>query len=295
MLTFMFWTGMVWAQEPTNTTQAIVSPSLESEEEQASDTPKEPSSKNSDNSKEKDPKEKKEKKEKEKKEKKEQKTKAKKEQNNKTNTQSVPKSGNPSSNSSVKAKKGDKASLNNETFRPHLIVGIETGAALSTTDIRVSFLPQWQFGVQLPYWNDRLGIVFQGVYHVSKMDGSAQDDNMTSGSYTYSIRQQEGEVGMNLRVRIPEVPVVTPELWLGPTVQMLQTTLDGKSGSPLPTSVEQDTRIGLHAALLGEYTLPVGSLIGGVHYTTYQFASAIQGDVRNHTISPTVGYRYRFF
>ena len=118
---------------------------------------------------------------------------------------------------------------------------------------------------------------------------------MTAGSYTYSIRQQEGELGMNLRVRIPEVPVVTPEIWIGPTVQLLQTTLDGKSGAKLPTSVEQDTRIGLHAALLGEYELPVGYVIGGIHYTTYQFATQIQGDVRNHAISPTVGYRYRFF
>lgn len=180
-------------------------------------------------------------------------------------------------------------------FNPHLIIGLETGAALSTTELKASFLPQWQFGVQFPYWNDRLGVVFQGVYHVSKMEGSSQDDNMTAGSYSYNIRQQEGEVGMNLRVRIPEVPVVTPEIWIGPTVQLLQTTLDGKSGSKLPTSIEQDTRIGLHAALLGEYELPVGYVIGGVHYTTYQFATEIQGAVRNHAISPTVGYRYRFF
>jgi hypothetical protein len=197
----------------------------------------------------------------------------------------------------AKKEKPVKEPSDNSTagFNPHLIIGMETGAALSTTELKASFLPQWQFGVQFPYWNDRLGVVFQGVYHVSKMEGSSQDDNMTAGSYTYSIRQQEGEVGMNLRVRIPEVPVVTPEIWIGPTVQLLQTTLDGKSGSKLPTSVEQDTRIGLHAALLGEYELPVGYVIGGVHYTTYQFTTQIQGDVRNHAISPTVGYRYRFF
>ena len=43
------------------------------------------------------------------------------------------------------------------------------------------------------------------------------------------------------------------------------------------------------------YIILLGYVIGGVHYTTYQFTTQIQGDVRNHAISPTVGYRYRFF
>lgn len=180
-------------------------------------------------------------------------------------------------------------------FTPHIVVGLETGAALSTTDLRASFLPQLHFGVQLPYWNERVGILFQGVYRASKMDAKANAGTLTSESYSYSLTQQEGEVGMNLRVRIPEVPVVTPEIWLGPTVQMLQTTVEGKGGAAFPTTVEQLSRIGLHAALLGEYALPVGQLIGGVHYTTYEFRGTIQGDTRNHAISPTLGYRYRFF
>lgn len=180
-------------------------------------------------------------------------------------------------------------------FSPHLILGMETGAALSTTDLRASFLPQWHFGVQLPYWNERLGVVFQGVYRVSQMDAKGSADTLTSDSYTFNTKQQEGEVGMNLRVRIPEVPVVTPEIWLGPSVQMLNTTMTGNSGSAFPTTTEQVSRIGFHAALLGEYALPVGQLIGGVHYTTYEFRSTIQGDTRNHAISPTIGYRYRFF
>ena len=180
-------------------------------------------------------------------------------------------------------------------FTPHIIVGMETDAALSTTDLRANFLPQWHAGVQFPYWNERLGIVFQGVYRVSKMDAKASSDNLTDGSYTYAMKQQEGEVGLNLRIRIPEVPVVTPEIWLDPTVQMLQTTMDGKSGGAFPTAVEQLSRVGFHAALLGEYPLPVGQIVGGVHYTTYEFRGTMQGDTRNHAISPTVGYRYRFF
>lgn len=182
-------------------------------------------------------------------------------------------------------------------FQPHIVVGMETGAGISTTDLRASFVPQWHVGVQFPYWQDRLGLVFQGMYHVSKMDGSGSSVDLTNGSYNFDIRQQEGELGLNLRVRIPEVPVVTPEIWLGSTVQLLQTTVNGKGGSNFPTSIEQDTRIGFHAALLGEYKLPpkFGYVIGGVHYTTYVFDAMIQGDVRNHDISPTIGYRYRFF
>jgi len=212
-----------------------------------------------------------------------------KEKSKKAKREKQPKEATPKSDKTVSTNTGDTA------FTPHLILGMETGAALSTTDLRASFLPQWHFGVQLPYWNERLGVVFQGVYRVSQMDAKGSADTLTADSYTFNTKQQEGEVGMNLRVRIPEVPVVTPEIWLGPSVQMLNTTMTGNSGSAFPTTTEQVSRIGFHAALLGEYALPVGQLIGGVHYTTYEFRSTIQGDTRNHAISPTIGYRYRFF
>lgn len=181
------------------------------------------------------------------------------------------------------------------SMMPHLIIGMETGAALNTTELKAGFLPQWHVGLQFPYWQDRLGVVVHATYHVAKLEASGSSSSMTTGSYNYDIRQQEGEFGFNLRIRIPEVPVVTPEIWLGPTAQLMRTELQGKSGSTFPMTEEQNTRIGVHAALLAGYPLPVGQLFGGVHYTSYNFKTTIQGDVQSHIISPTIGYRYRFF
>ena len=178
---------------------------------------------------------------------------------------------------------------------PHVIVGLETGAALNTTELKAAFLPVWQVGVQLPYWQERLGFLIHGSYRVANLEGTGSNPSLTNGNYNYDIRQQEGEFGFNLRVRIPEVPVVVPEIQIGPTVQLLGTEVSGKSGVAFPTSTETQTRLGVHGALLGEYPLPVGSVIGGVHYTSYAFKTDIQGDVWSHAISPTIGYRYRFF
>ena len=178
---------------------------------------------------------------------------------------------------------------------PKLFAGLETGAALSTTELRAAFLPVWHVGIQLPYWKERLGFLFHGSYHVSKLEATGDTQMMTTGTYSYSLRQQEAVFGFNTRVRIPEVPVVTPEIWLGPTVELLGTTLEGKSGDAFPTTSEQETRIGLHAALLGDFTLPVGSLFGGIHINSFSHQSTIQGNVRNASISPTIGFRYTFF
>lgn len=186
------------------------------------------------------------------------------------------------------------ASMESSTM-PYIIIGMETGAALNTTELKAGFLPQWHVGIQFPYWQDRLGVVLHGAYHVAKLEASGSSTTLTTGSYDYDIRQKEGEFGFNLRVRIPEVPVVTPEIWLGPTVQLTGTELQGKSGSAFPMTEEQTTRVGIHAALLGGYLLPVGQVFGGVHYTSYNFKTTIQGDVQSHSISPTIGYRYRFF
>ena len=178
---------------------------------------------------------------------------------------------------------------------PHIIVGVETGAALNTTELKAAFLPVWHVGLQFPYWQERLGVIVHGSYHVSKLEATADAAMMTNGSYSYDIRQQEAVFGFNLRVRIPEVPVVTPEIWLGPTIELIGTELQGKSGEKFPVTTEQDTRLGVHSALLGAYPLPVGELFGGVHYNAFSYESTIQGTVWSQAFSPTVGYRYRFF
>lgn len=178
---------------------------------------------------------------------------------------------------------------------PHIIIGLETGAALNTTELQAAFLPVFHVGLQFPYWNERLGILIHGSYHVSGLEASGTSSSMSAESYSYNFTQYEGEFGFNLRVRIPEVPVVTPEIQLGPTVQLVRTEMEGKSGEGFPSTMEQQTRMGVHAALLGSYPLPVGRVIGGVHYTAFGFNNTIQGDAWSHNISPMVGYRYRFF
>ena len=113
---------------------------------------------------------------------------------------------------------------------PHIIIGLETGAAINTTELQAAFLPVFHVGLQFPYWNERLGVLIHGSYHVSGLEASGTSSSMSAESYSYNFTQYEGEFGFNLRVRIPEVPVVTPEIQLGPTVQLVRTEMEGKSG-----------------------------------------------------------------
>ena len=178
---------------------------------------------------------------------------------------------------------------------PHIIVGIETGAAFSVSELQAAFLPQLHVGIQFPYWNERLGLIFHGSYHQAKLEGGGDSTTLTTGSYDFTMEQKEGELSLGLRIIFPEVPVVTPEIWIGPTMQLTHSEIQTTSGEAFPMTQEEKTEVGIHFAALGSYPLPAGFVFGGIHYTTYEWQQTIHGAVRNHAISPTVGYRYRFF
>ena len=179
--------------------------------------------------------------------------------------------------------------------RPYFWAGMEMAPIVSTSDLGAGFLPQIEIGAQLPYLNRMFGLVFYGSYHNSKTSGKGDIVEMPESTFSYDMIQREGELGLSFRTVFPQVPVVQPEIWLGPTVQLLQSEVIGKIDSQkYPTSTEQNTRIGFHAAILGSYVLPVGQVYGGCHYTTYMWRNLIQGEARSHLISPTVGFRYQF-
>ena len=178
---------------------------------------------------------------------------------------------------------------------PHIIVGVETGAAFSVSEMQAAFLPQLHVGIQFPYWNERLGLIFHGSYHQAKLEGGGDSTTLTAGSYDFTMEQKEGELSLGLRIIFPEVPVVTPEIWIGPTMQLTHSEIQTTSGEAFPMTQEEKTEVGIHFAALGSYPLPVGFVFGGIHYTTYEWQQTIHGTVRNHAISPTLGYRYRFF
>lgn len=195
-----------------------------------------------------------------------------------------------------KTSEQEKSSSNSpQLAQPYFWGGIEMAPILSTSELSAGFLPQLEVGVQLPYVDKMFGLVFYGSYHNSKTSGKGGILEMPNSAFTYDMIQREGELGLSFRTVFPQVPVVQPEIWLGPTVQLLQSEVIGKiDTTKYPTSTEQNTRIGFHAAILGSYVLPVGEIYGGCHYTTYMWKNLIQGEARSHLISPTVGYRYLF-
>ncbi len=173
--------------------------------------------------------------------------------------------------------------------------GIEMAPALSTSDLGAGFIPQLELGVQFSYLNHMFGLVFHGSYHQAKASGEGKIPEMPTSSFIYDMKQKEGELGVSLRTVFHQVPKVQPEIWLGPTVQLLQGTVEGKiDNTKFPISTEQNTRIGFQVAILGNYFLPVGQVYGGCNYTTYMWRNTIQGETRSHLISPTIGYRYQF-
>ena len=45
---------------------------------------------------------------------------------------------------------------------------------------------------------------------------------MPNSAFTYDMIQREGELGLSFRTVFPQVPVVQPEIWLGPTIQLAE-------------------------------------------------------------------------
>ena len=116
----------------------------------------------------------------------------------------------------------EKSSSNSPKLaQPYFWGGLEMAPIISTSELGAGFLPQLEVGVQLPYVNQMFGLVFYGSYHNSKTSGKGGILEMPNSAFTYDMIQREGELGLSFRTVFPQVPVVQPEIWLGPTVQLL--------------------------------------------------------------------------
>lgn len=188
-----------------------------------------------------------------------------------------------------------------ERFPGEFVIGIHIGPFIPVfSDLDPFFiLPRLELGYRFPAWGGRLQPFFSAAYTEPTADGSVTDARITSGGYTWEIRQKELMLGLGLLVRFLEW---TPdETWNGyaaaaPVLFLLETVADGASsaGEPFGENTETGTEVGLYFGLGAEYHIGPGAAFFELSLTWSDLDTFMTGDSNTGALTPALGYRFMF-
>ncbi|MCO4745954.1 MAG: hypothetical protein KC912_14260 [Proteobacteria bacterium] len=173
------------------------------------------------------------------------------------------------------------------------VLGLHAGPTFALTPLNITALPRLTLGVELPPAQRRIRLWAGAAWAPPQESGSADDARVGSGSFDYTLKQQELLVGGGIAIAItrPDAPVVF-DLELGPQVFLLESRVNGSAdGQEFGEHREVYARIGV----LGALGLRIQAGPGEVAVQAMMTASALNGRITGPThsaaITPLVGYR----
>ncbi|MCA1662996.1 MAG: outer membrane beta-barrel protein [Myxococcales bacterium] len=179
--------------------------------------------------------------------------------------------------------------------RGQLLVAAKIGGLFSEpfSKLGASYLVDVEIGYALPVLEHRLAIAIDGAYTAPESDGSGINPQIANGgAYSYNLQQREGIVGLTLYYRQP-IGRVTPYIGVGPRLVFLQSEADGSAGStPIHTSSEVSTKVGVGVPLgvglrlgPGDLFVEAGLLYAGIDHN-------ITGSSNTGALTVSLGYRF---
>jgi hypothetical protein len=183
------------------------------------------------------------------------------------------------------------------TMMPDQIaIGVHVGPSIGVTGLGVGLLPRLEVGFMPASLRERLMIFVTGAWSAPGAKGTVSDDRVGGGSYDWTLRQDQIQLGAGAAWRFSEETAkVHPEASLAPQVYFLTTHADGTAdGQAFGETTESYANWGLVAAGGVGYDLGPGRLMGRLELAFSPLKGDITGKGSTTAIAPTVGYRVMF-
>jgi hypothetical protein len=175
---------------------------------------------------------------------------------------------------------------------PHAFVAAQAGAAVPLAGLEATAAIGLEGGVVLPMFGGRLLPVLGLAYAGPTGTGTVSDPAFPDG-YRWDLDVRIVSAALGLRVRLlPWSEPLSPELAIGPTLDVHAITLSGRAGTGV-IAPEHDVEVAaggfVSAGVAGR--LGPGQLTLQVALTAEPLHGVLTGDILLPTLTPSVGYR----
>ncbi len=182
--------------------------------------------------------------------------------------------------------------------RHRITLGVRAGIALPQVSSEFGSAPlvRVDIGYLLPVAGGRIGLLTAVGYSAPSVSGTAQDDRLPTGSYSYEATQRQ--LTWDLGVQGWWKPWASR--WnlggaAGLHMTFLSTLSDGDAGGePFGEHDERATETGLFAAARGAFRLGPGALVGEIGYVAASQELRTTGELTLSEITILAGYRLAF-
>lgn len=186
--------------------------------------------------------------------------------------------------------------------------GLHLGPAFSFSPLRTAVLPRLGVGFVLPVNDLQVGAFLTASYARPSAEGTASDARLpaSDGDWSWSLKQSEWQIafGPTLRLAGLDMPVV-PEVSVGPSIYVLSSVFDGKSGgTAFPQSRERYVAVGVYYAMGAAAEVGPGWATFHLQITGAGLKdtagpndpkrTTVTGKSTTAAIAPTLGYRLEF-
>ncbi len=178
--------------------------------------------------------------------------------------------------------------------RGEIQVAVKAGGLFSEpfSALGPSYLVDLELGYALPVLHHRLALALDGAYTAPEASGSGTNPQTTAGTYSWHLQQREAILGFTLYYRHP-IGRVTPYVGVGPRLFLLQSEIDGTSGtSTIHTSSEVSTKAGVGVPLGLGVRLGPGDLFVEAGLAWAPIDHHITGDSNTGALTVSLGYRF---
>ncbi len=174
------------------------------------------------------------------------------------------------------------------------LVGLQFGGTFSLTPLEAAILPRLELGLELPWAQRRFRVVFLGAWTRPAAAGEGTDPRVPEGTWSWEVKQTEGQLALGATVRIPEISDrFVPEVTVAPQLYLLRTQVNGEGGgAPFGESLEEYTRMGFLSSLGVATDLGPGELDLQFAFSTSALDGVVTGDSSTIALSPLLGYRF---